>query len=218
MAWPGVIPLPGPNKPLNNMEIVKLKLADLESNIGQIPDLPMNPRQWTQSDIDSLARSLEETPELFEARPLLVVPHEGKFVILGGNLRFEAAKHNKAKTAPAIVFPENTPITKLKEIVIKDNGSFGSWDYDILANEWDDLPLADWGVPVWDAPKEEKTQGEGEQGSTASSNLLLQFAGKKVLMTEDEQEQLLARYEEYISNTGTYFGFVADLLGVTLGE
>ena len=35
---------------------------------------------------------------------------------------------------------------KLREIIIKDNGSFGSWDYDMLANEWDDLPLSDWGV------------------------------------------------------------------------
>jgi hypothetical protein len=35
---------------------------------------------------------------------------------------------------------------KLREIVIKDNGAFGSWDYDMLANEWDDLPLSDWGI------------------------------------------------------------------------
>lgn len=149
------------------MEIVKLKLADLESNIGQIPDLPMNPRQWTQSDIDSLARSLEETPELFEARPLLVVQHEGKFVILGGNMRFEAAKHNKAKTAPAIVFPENTPIAKLKEIVVKDNGAFGAWDYDALANEWGDLPLSDWGVPAWTEEEEEKIKATEELSSMA---------------------------------------------------
>lgn len=132
------------------MEIVRIPLADLESNIGQIPDLPMNPRQWTKTDIDTLAKSLAETPELFEARPLLVVPHEGKFVILGGNLRYEGARQNKMADCPAIVFPEDTPIRKLKEIVIKDNGTFGAWDMDALANEWDDLPLADFGVPALD--------------------------------------------------------------------
>lgn len=131
------------------MEIVKLKLSALEPNTGQIPGLPINPRQWTKSDVDSLARSLTETPELFEARPLLVVPHEGKFVILGGNLRYEASRKNKAETVPCTVFPEDTPIEKMKELVIKDNGSFGEWDMDALANEWDDLPLADWGVPAW---------------------------------------------------------------------
>ena len=131
------------------MEIVKLPLADLEMNVGQIPELPMNPRQWTQTDIDRLAVSIKETPELFEARPLLVIPHEGKFIILGGNLRFEASRQNKAEKVPAIIFPPDTPVSKLKEIVIKDNGSFGEWDYDALANEWDDLALSDWGVPTW---------------------------------------------------------------------
>lgn len=131
------------------MEIVRLKMTSLEPNAGQLEGLPVNPRQWSKSDIDLLAKSLSETPELFEARPLLVVPNGDKFVILGGNLRYEASKQNKAKEVPAIVFPANTPIDKLKEIVIKDNGSFGDWDMDALANEWDDLPLTDWGVPAW---------------------------------------------------------------------
>lgn len=123
-------------------------MADLEMNVGQIPELPMNPRQWTRTDIDRLARSIKETPELFEARPLLVVPHGGKYVILGGNLRFEASKALKVKEVPAIIFPEATPVSKLKEIVIKDNGSFGEWDFDALANEWADLDLSGWGAGV----------------------------------------------------------------------
>ena len=133
------------------MEIVKLKLSALEPNNGQIPGLPVNPRQWTRTDIDQLAKSLTETPELFEARPIIAVPHEGKYIILGGNLRYEASKANKAKEVPAIILPDDTPVAKMKEIVIKDNGSFGAWDYDTLANEWGDLPLTDWGVPAWDA-------------------------------------------------------------------
>ena len=132
------------------MEIVRIKLSALEPNTGQIPGLPMNPRQWTATDVDTIARSLTETPELFEARPLLVYPLDKKFIILGGNLRHEGAKRNKMKDAPCIVFPADTPIEKLKEIVIKDNGSFGAWDYDSLANEWGDLPLTEWGVPAWE--------------------------------------------------------------------
>ena len=134
------------------MEIVKIKLSELEPNAGQVEGLPVNPRQWTKTDIDNLAKSLKETPELFEARPVLVVPHDGKYVILGGNLRYEGAKHNKDKEAPCIIVPAETPVSKLKEIVIKDNGSFGEWDYDALANEWDDLPIVDWGVPAWSVP------------------------------------------------------------------
>jgi hypothetical protein len=33
-----------------------------------------------------------------------------------------------------------------REFVIKDNGSWGEWNYDELANEWSELPLEDWGV------------------------------------------------------------------------
>lgn len=135
------------------MQIQKIKLADLQPNTGQIPGLPINPRQWTKSDVDTIAKSLRETPELFEARPLLVTPHDGKFVILGGNLRYEGAKKNKDTEVPAIIFPEDTPLDLLKRVVILDNGSFGAWDYDALANEWDDLPLGEWGVPAWKTPE-----------------------------------------------------------------
>ena len=138
------------------MQIQKIKLAQLAPNTGQIPGLPSNPRQWTKSDVDRIAKSLAETPELFEARPIIAYPFDGKFVILGGNLRYEGARKNKDTEAPVIVLPEDTPADKLKEIVIKDNGSFGAWDYDALANEWDDLPLGDWGVPAWETTEQKE--------------------------------------------------------------
>ena len=58
----------------------------LEENKGQIEGLPANPRQWTRMDLDSLKKSIEETPELLEARGCIAVPHEGRFVVLGGNM------------------------------------------------------------------------------------------------------------------------------------
>lgn len=131
----------------------RIPLDQLAPNIGQIPGLPMNPRQWTKADIERIAKSLRETPELFEARPIIAVPFDGKYVILGGNLRYEGARHNGDADAPVCVIPEDMPADKMKEIVVKDNGQFGSWDFDALANEWDDLPLTDWGVPAW------KTEG-----------------------------------------------------------
>lgn len=132
------------------METRRIKLTDLVLNEGQVTGLPTNPRQWTRAELENLKKSLQETPELLEARGILVYPWEGKYLVLGGNMRLSALKALKAKDAPCIVFPKDTPIDKLKEIVIKDNGSFGEWDYDLLANEWDSLPLADWGVPNWE--------------------------------------------------------------------
>ena len=132
------------------MQTQRIKLADLAPNNGQIPGLPSNPRQWTRTEVDKIAKSLKETPELFEARPIIVTPYGGKYIILGGNLRYEGCKANKDKDAPCIIIPEGTTVEKMKEIVVKDNGAFGQWDYDALANEWDDLPLVDWGVTAWE--------------------------------------------------------------------
>ena len=36
-----------------------------------------------------------------------------------------------------------------KEFIIADNASFGEWDFDKLANEWDASDLNSWGVDVW---------------------------------------------------------------------
>lgn len=143
------------------METRRIALSELEQNSGQIPGLPANPRQWKKTEVDKIAKSLRETPELFEARPIIVTPYEGKFVILGGNLRYEGCKRNKDKDAPCFIVPETTSLEKMKEIVIKDNGSFGEWDYDALGNLWDDLPLTDWGVPAWGSEsEEEKTEAQ----------------------------------------------------------
>lgn len=75
-------------------------------------------------------------------------------------MRLSALKSLKAEDAPCVIFPEDTPIDKLKEVVIKDNGSFGEWDFDSLANEWGDLPLTDWGVPAWETDKSDALTSE----------------------------------------------------------
>lgn len=139
------------------MEVQEIKISKIVQNKGQIVGLPSNPRQWTKADVERLAASIEETPELLDARPLIALQQDERFVVLGGNLRLAALKHMGRKTAPVYVIPEDTPIEKQKEIVIKDNGAFGAWDFDMLANEWDDLPLTDWGVPTWenDQPDDE---------------------------------------------------------------
>ena len=36
-----------------------------------------------------------------------------------------------------------------KQFIIKDNVAFGTWDYDALANKFDEKLLGDWGMDVW---------------------------------------------------------------------
>lgn len=130
-----------------------IPLAKLSLNTGQVEWLPKNPRQWTQEQIDSMVRSLDEDPDFMEDRPPLVVPYEGRFIVFAGNERTEAEKRRKARTElDCMVYTPETD--KDQETIIrramKDNGHFGSWDWDTLANEWGDFPLGDWGVPAWD--------------------------------------------------------------------
>lgn len=131
-----------------------IPLSKLSLNTGQIEWLPKNPRQWTQEQIDNMVRSLDEDPDFMEDRPPLVVPHDGRFIVFAGNERTDAEKRRKARTElDCMVY---TPETEEDQETIirramKDNGHFGSWDWDTLANEWGDFPLGDWGVPAWDS-------------------------------------------------------------------
>ena len=140
-----------------------LKVSSLVQNNGQLGWLPKNPRQWTQTDIDRTAASIREDEDFLEDRPLLVVPKDAKtWVVFAGNLRLTAAKKIGLKEVPCIAYARETDEddTTIKRRAMKDNGSFGAWDYDALANEWDDLPLQDWGVPAWETQEPEPAATE----------------------------------------------------------
>ena len=129
----------------------ELKVSDVLLNEGQLDWLPRNPRTWTQMDIDRTAASIREDEDFLEERPILVVPFNKLFIAFAGNLRHEGCQAIGKVTAPCVV---HYPVTKedyetIKRRAMKDNGSFGAWDYDELANNWDDLPLSDWGIPAW---------------------------------------------------------------------
>jgi hypothetical protein len=68
-------------------------------------------------------------------------------VIIAGNQRYEAAKYLKLKEVPTFLI-EGLDEAKEREIIIRDNISNGEFDIDLLANEWSDLPLVEWGVDL----------------------------------------------------------------------
>jgi DNA modification methylase len=115
--------------------------------IKKLEKNPNNPRVIKDHQFKSLCKSLEESPELFEARPILVVPEGEHFKILGGNMRFEAAKKLKMEAVPVIIMHDLTEAQQ-RAIAIKDNGIWGEWDFSVLAGEWSDLPLEDWGIEL----------------------------------------------------------------------
>ena len=179
-------------------ERATLKVSAIIANEGQLPWLPANPRQWTQTDIDRTRNSILEDPDFLEDRPLLVVPMpDGKtWLVFAGNLRREGAKSGKVKEVPCVIYYPETEEDHLtiKRRAMKDNGSFGAWDYDTLANEWGDLPLTDWGVPAWneEAVDESAVDALFEQQESGAPDkpILIQVA--LPVEYEDKKEDIIA--------------------------
>ena len=148
---------------MKKSKIQEIDLSRIQMNEGQIEWLPRNPRQATKEDIEKTVKSIQEDEDFLEDRPVLLTPSDTALVSFGGNLRSIAARKAGKKTIPGVIYiPENEADREtIKRRAIKDNGTFGSWDFDALANEWDG-PLTDWGVPVWEAEQTQDDAGAPE--------------------------------------------------------
>lgn len=127
-----------------------IQLSQLDNNIGQIAGVPKNPRIIKDAQYKKLVQSLKES-NLTDYKPLLVYPLGERFVVLGGNMRLRALRELKVDAVSCIVIPADTDSEILKKTVIIDNNEFGEYDWDLIANEWTDEPLADWGLITPDA-------------------------------------------------------------------
>ena len=125
-----------------------LPLSLIQPNDGQIEGLPANPRQINEQKYELLKKNITDYPELLEYRGLLVYPHDGKYITIGGNMRLRALSELNYKEAPCAVLPAETTVEQLKAYIILDNDNFGQWDWDMLANNFDDTMLADLGLDL----------------------------------------------------------------------
>ena len=115
--------------------------------IASVKPSPNNPRIIKDNKFKKLVRSIQDFPEMLKLRPIVV---DDDNFILGGNMRYKACVEAGLKEISIIKATELTEEQK-QEFVIKDNSSFGEWDWDVLANEWDNTKLNDWGMDVWEA-------------------------------------------------------------------
>lgn len=124
-------------------ETKKLPITQLHRNNGQVPGLPRNPRVIKDSNFQKLKASIQEDPEMLELREIIALrTDKDKYVIIGGNMRFEALKALNIETATCKVITGSPDLEQLKRIILKDNSAYGQWDFDILANEFDEAMIA----------------------------------------------------------------------------
>jgi ParB-like chromosome segregation protein Spo0J len=121
--------------------IEKVKIELVKSN-------PNNPRLIKDDKFRKLVNSIKTFPEMLELRPIIV---NDDMIVLGGNMRLKACKEAGLKEVH-IIKAFNLSEAQQAEFIIKDNIGFGEWDWDLIANEYDEHDLRSWGLdlPVFD--------------------------------------------------------------------
>lgn len=174
-------------------------------SLASIRTNDQNPRVLKDARFRQLVKSLREFPQMLDLRPI-VVDEDG--VVLGGNMRLRALQEIGVTECPVTVAVGLTPEQR-KEFIIKDNGSFGEWDWDALANgDWPDAAtLNDWGIEVpkeWGEaePTGDDLLGDGEE---KPATLKITFEGPDQLQrAEIDVRELLDR-----KYPGAYFSVSA---------
>ena len=123
------------------MELIKISKVVPNEN---------NPRFIKDYKFKKFVKSIQDFPEMLKLRPIVV---NKDMVVLGGNMRLKACKEAGLKEVYILKANELTE-QQQREFIVKDNVGFGEWDWDILANEWDNTQLKEWGMDVWQ-PEEE---------------------------------------------------------------
>jgi hypothetical protein len=127
--------------------------------LSKLKPNPKNPRIIKKDEFARLKKKIKDFPEMLEKRPIV---YDENFIVLGGNMRLrvlrELEKEGFEIKDSYFKSAEGWTEEQKRNFVINDNIADGEWDYDLLANEWDDLPLEEWGVGV--LKKEEEIEGE----------------------------------------------------------
>jgi len=116
---------------------MKLKINELKPNQD-------NPRVIKDFKFKKLVQSIKEFPEMLELRPIVV---DEDMTILGGNMRYRACIEAGVREIPVKV-AKNLSEDQKKEFIVKDNLSFGEWDWDMLGNSFDFEMLDDWALEL----------------------------------------------------------------------
>jgi len=172
------------------MKLNKLKLKD------------GNPRAIKDDRFGALVESLKNFPHMLKLRPIVYDPDTME--VLGGNMRLLALKELGYKDIPDdyIMSAETLTEEEKRRFTIVDNVGFGEWDWDILANEWDDAELADWGFDMsfLDRGEQEDTNTDDE-GNFDDEGIQGKNQYGVIVMCEDDAEQ------EKVFNTLTEQGY-----------
>jgi hypothetical protein len=154
-----------------------IKISDLKKN-------PNNPRLIKDDKFQKLVKSIENFPKMMELRPIIV---NDQNIVLGGNMRLAALKELGYKEIPNEWVKQAKDLTQEQqnEFIVKDNVSFGAWDWEMIANEWDAKKLEEWGLDLPDFSTDEILEDEQKDLSSNIENL---YRIEVICKDEEHQE------------------------------
>ena len=163
--------------------------------ISKVKGNPNNPRIIKNDKFKKLVKSIQDFPEMLKLRPIVV---DEDMMVLGGNMRLKASKDAGLKEV-WIEVAEGLSEEKKKEFIVKDNVGFGEWEWDMLANEWDSVQLAEWGLDVWQNEGDIETSDEFSLPDGDKINL------EQITYTlSSEQSNIIKEAVQEIKNTEEY--------------
>jgi len=146
------------NKIIKKILYINMQLV----NIQQIRNNEDNPRIIKDYKFKQLVKSIKEFPEMLKLRPIVV---NSEMVVLGGNMRLKACRE-AGLTEVWILKADELTEEQQREFIVKDNVGFGEWDWDILANEWNNQQLGDWGLDLLPFEQEEVLEAKEDDFDT----------------------------------------------------
>lgn len=200
------------------MNIIQKKIDDLLPAVyNPRKDLTPEDREYQK-----IKRSIEEFGYV---EPIIYNVTTG--TIVGGHQRLKVLKE-LGYTDIAVVEIEETP-EREKALNLALNKIEGEWDMAALKDLLQELDTGeldmdmtgfdDWEIEQLmtqyyvgdDIPEELEMETESDDGEKTQKNILT-FDGKKVAMTDEELDLLNSRYDTYVVEHKTSYGFIGDLL------
>ena len=137
--------------------------------------------QMTEEEIQERLESIPSYKSKTEAEKELLISYWSKW---------------QENPATEIIRADKLSDEEKREFVIKDNVGFGDWDWDMLANEWDDISLNDWGLDMhkyhnvnlddfFDEDNEKKDKKKDNENS-----IVLEY-------TEEEHQMVIEAFEKH---------------------
>lgn len=123
--------------------------------------LEQNPRKITEPQFKKLCKSLEEDPEFFDARPCLVNLDGQIMTVYAGNQRVRAAQKLGWEEVPCIIHHDLTE-DQMKARVVKDNKTYGEFDFDILSGSYEIEQLLDCGFTQFELGLDSISPGDDD--------------------------------------------------------